>query len=495
MYRESQLIDQIDNSNELIKQAIGTITTPEVSNTFTNTRDTILSLKVTASEMVANSVGYQYDKDVLLTSLLHNCGDDIQLYESFRQNIEQHLDEGKLKKVILNYKRSIDYYFKDLSTATILNKASQDFNFRRDKIDRKTYLQELITKLEELSNTQGKADPAILTEVDFENRADLDKACDVVEEQTAGSGIIKFGWQGLNDMLEGGGRRGETIVANALQHKYKTGFTLSLFTQGCIFNKPHMLDSGKIPLNVRISFEDPLALNYKFIYTYLKYNETLEPVSLRSVTKTELSGYIKERLTSTGYRVKTLHVDPTKWSYRDIVNKIIEFESQGFEIHMLMHDYLSMVPTTFCTQGAMGADIRDLFRRIRIACLGKNILHITPHQLSTQAMDVLRTGISEENFIKEIGGKGYTSGSKQINQELDGEINLHAFRKNKKDWLSINLSKHRGFVIDQSNSYMLLPFPPKKMPIPHDLDRETPIHHYKIPSDNGDGDNNDGFGF
>jgi len=50
--------------------------------------------------------------------------------------------------------------------------------------------------------------------------------------------IYKSGWQALNRMTQGGFRRGEFCTIGALQHKYKTGFSLSVFMQIARHNKP-----------------------------------------------------------------------------------------------------------------------------------------------------------------------------------------------------------------------------------------------------------------
>jgi hypothetical protein len=97
-------------------------------------------------------------------------------------------------------------------------------------------------------------------------------------------------------MLNGGFRRGEFVCVPALQHKYKTGFSLSLFKQFAIYNKPHMLDSWQKPLILRISFEDDIELNIKFMYQSLMMEESYEKALDLKVSTDVMSSYIKERL-------------------------------------------------------------------------------------------------------------------------------------------------------------------------------------------------------
>jgi KaiC/GvpD/RAD55 family RecA-like ATPase len=59
-----------------------------------------------------------------------------------------------------------------------------------------------------------------------------------VKNRMVGAGVYKTGWSDLNDMLQGGFRPGEFVMIPALQHKYKTGFTLSLFAQIATWGMP-----------------------------------------------------------------------------------------------------------------------------------------------------------------------------------------------------------------------------------------------------------------
>ena len=81
-----------------------------------------------------------------------------------------------------------------------------------------------------------------------------------------------------------------------------------------------------------------------------------------------MASYVKQRLGINGYEIKLLRVDPTKWTYMHLLNKVLELEASGYEIHVLMVDYLGLLPTTGCLVGPMGSDVRDMFRRVRNFC-------------------------------------------------------------------------------------------------------------------------------
>lgn len=107
----------------------------------------------------------------------------------------------------------------------------------------------------------------------------------------------------------------------------------------------------------------------------------------------------------------------------------------------------------------------------------RKITFITPHQLSTEAKQMIRDGY--QDFVKQVPGKGYYRGCKSVDQEVDGEMYLHIEKLNKKSYLTIQRGKHRGVdIIPDDDMYCVLPFP-EKGPILDDLGK-APIYSRKI---------------
>ena len=214
-----------------------------------------------------------------------------------------------------------------------------------------------------------------------------------------------------------------------------------------------------------------------------EFCETREEVRINDISVAEMALYVKERLQVNGFNIKLLRVDPTQWTYKNVCNKIIELESQGYSVEVLMLDYLAMLPTTGCnTSGAPGTDIRDLFRRVRNFCSSRNIAFITPHQLSTEAKQLIRTGVPESEFVKEIAEKGYYSGTKQLDQEVDLELYLHLFKNSGSTYISVQRGKHRiPTILPDELKYFLLKFP-KGMPIPENVNDLDHLPMRKVPS-------------
>lgn len=111
----------------------------------------------------------------------------------------------------------------------------------------------------------------------------------------------------------------------------------------------------------------------------------------------------------------------------------------------------------------------------------KKILFITPHQLSTEAKQLIRTGTPEDQFVKEINEKGYYAGTKQLDQEVDVELAIHLFKHNKETYLSIQRGKHRlPSILPDEYKYFLLKFP-KGQPLPDDINDGIEVMR-KLPS-------------
>lgn len=473
IYRESHLETEA-KSNDLIKNVLSLIKV-ELDKTIqvTGTNKT-KELKDFCYELL--NINEPIEKDILLQKLRILLENDDKYYKAIEQAILPDYEIGVTKRVIISLIKYLTNYYKEYQVSEAIHKASYDLKFNRNSINNfNTYIGELISKIEPLQTVIGNKDPAIMNELDLTDETELLKTLDEIKNNASGNVCFKLGWQRLNNMTQGGFRRGEFVVIEALQHKYKTGFTLSLFAQILRHNTPVLINQNKKPLIVRISFEDKLADNLQFLYQYLRLhdNDGFTSDELKSVNPEEMSSYIKKKLTINGFHIKLLRVDPTLWSYKDICNKIIEFEAQGYEVQLLMLDYLALVPTTYCLQGPMGTDRRDQFRRIRNFCQSRKITVITPHQLSTEAKQLIRNGVSEVNFVKEIKEKGYSEGSKQLDQEIDLELYIHLFNYDKTTYLSIQRGKHRiPTIIDENDKFFLLKFPSKNSPILEDINTQ-----------------------
>jgi replicative DNA helicase len=460
LYLESQLETKTENSSGLVRRIILDAKLPDVSIGLDHSREILQALKNTAVWMCDQPLDQEHEPEEILMRLKVDTKDDVDLYQAFESFIAAEHTQNKIKKLILSKKKQINDYFREVELAAIIKDMSSTFNFRRDSIsDLRQFVAETVAKLDPYQIDAILRDPAIVSDVDFSNIASVEKVFESVKEMDLGLGVLKTGYQGVNRILQGGFRRGEVWVAAALQHKFKTGFNLSVEETVALYNVPHMLDATKRPMLLRFTFEDTAEQNMRFIYEHLWENETGQKCTkahMESMSSTEISQYCITRLQATGYTFRIIHVDPTQWTYQHLTNKIVELESEGYEIHMCVVDYLSLLNKKgLAPGGATGDDIRELFRRMKNFCTPRKICFITPHQLSSEAMQLIRNGSSD--FVREIAEKNYYDGCKRLSQEVDGELFIHIEKVNKQSYLTIMRGKHRGMpVIEESEKYLVL---------------------------------------
>jgi hypothetical protein len=463
MYRESLLNMEEDSTKDLVRKVIEAIKTPEVSIGITKDLEIINALKATATEMVNHDKTHKYQKDILLQQLQVNCGADESTYESLQSGIEPEMTEDENKLTVINIRTAIATHFKHGKIEEVLSKRFSEFKFKRSSIKNiNKWINTMIAELEPFQVVGQERDSAIIDEVDISDKESINRVYARIKEENEGGGGFITGFQGINKMIGGKFRLGEQWGLYGLQHNYKTGFSLTIFKQICMYNTPVLKDPKKKPLLLRISFEDSLVLNFQYLYKNMWENETGKVLSKKDLAEMDIgvmTEYVTNKLSATGFHVKLLFVNPSDWTYKDICNLVLKYEAEGYEVQMVMVDYLTKISKEGCTQGATGQDVRNLFERIKAFMASKGILFITPHQLSTEAKGLMRDGYND--FVKRLPGGGYTADSKQIDQVIDGELFFHIERLKGKNeaYFTVQGGKLRRIEqVDEDDKYRVYKF-------------------------------------
>ena len=463
MYRESLLNMEEDSTKDLVRKVIEAIKTPEVSIGITKDLEIINALKATATEMVNHDKSHKYQKDILLQQLQVNCGADESTYESLQSGIEPEMTEDENKLTVINIRTAIATHFKHGKIEEVLSKRFSEFKFKRSSIKNiNKWINTMIAELEPFQVVGQERDSAIIDEVDISDKESINRVYASIKEENEGGGGFITGFQGINKMIGGKFRLGEQWGLYGLQHNYKTGFSLTIFKQICMYNTPTLKDPKKKPLLLRISFEDSLVLNFQYLYKNMWENETGKVLSKKDLAEMDIgvmTEYVTNKLSATGFHVKLLFVNPSDWTYKDICNLVLKYEAEGYEVQLVMVDYLTKISKEGCTQGATGQDVRNLFERIKAFMASKGILFITPHQLSTEAKGLMRDGYND--FVKRLPGGGYTADSKQIDQVIDGELFFHIERLKGKNeaYFTVQGGKLRRIEqVDEDDKYRVYKF-------------------------------------
>lgn len=444
LFLESQISKKTNTSSRSLAQAaLGYVRTPDAAVLTDFSRDSLARLLEIANWMISTPTTEVFDKSDLIQRVRMATETEDYIYDALASNIQPEQTEEEIKATIKASRDYINTFINRSIVNTIVKDAYYQVQFKSENVDWNHYVKDLIAKLEPFKNIQENSKNSLVESVDLANLESLQDAFKTAIESISPEGIIKFGWQGFNRMFGeyGGARRGEMIVIGALQHSFKSGTSLEMLKAAALYNRPFMHDPSKKPMLLRISFENSAMTDLIHLYRSLVEPEINMKINQSEINPIEAAVYVNEKLSKNGYTVKIDHYDPSEFTIFDLFDVIEKYENEGYEIHMLNIDYLAMMSTKGCKQGATGQDIRDLFRRVRNYIEAKKILCITPHQLSTDAKKLTRQGV--EDFVKEIANKGYWDSCTTIDQEVDMEIYQHKVVVNGESYLTFQRGKHR----------------------------------------------------
>lgn len=371
LYRESEL-SHTDSSVRLCHEVVETIKIPETSMSVQTGREVLVGLRSTLHWMMEHKEKV-YDKTQLLQRVRINTKDDTYLYNAVVDAIQPLTDESELKTQILNYRKSLKDYLAEQQVNAIITQAFQRVSFTTpSNNDYRSFVREVFDRLEPFTHDIiDTRHPSVVDSIDFNDEASMIKLLQRSKDEISTDGVLRTGYQGINRMLgdTGGFRRGEMVVVGALQHNFKTGFTMNLFKHFALYNKPYMRDPSKKPLLIHFSLENELPMNIMWLYANLKENETGVECNVHDVDVAEAACYIRERMGVNGYHIEMIRLEPGQCSYRDLFDMVLKFEADGYEVHAIVCDYLNMMDKKGLDRaGPSGSDIRELFRRMRNFC-------------------------------------------------------------------------------------------------------------------------------
>lgn len=465
LFREREITkDGTYDSRNLVKSILA-VTKPKrkelLDSDFNNPENPLMEL---LNRMIANPEAYD-DKLNLLGELKVIFRTNTLYYDTAHDQLAAEMTDGGMKRSVTSMVNKLTQYYKSATAIQKLNLLTYNLNNGNIKKSVPDDILEILPELESLCNKTSTKDAGILNTVQLSSRDDMENIVKSLKATKEEGGILKTGWVQLNNMLQKGFRKGQMGIVCSLQHNYKSGFLKSVFMQVARYNQPQLKDPKKKPALVYLSFEDETIDTLEFMYTYLYYHENRRlpenEDDLKNLSTEQIQDYVIKRLGANGFEIFLVRADPSLWTYQNIFSLVNQYEAQGYEVQMMILDYLAILPTTGCdNSGPAGTALRDMFRRVRNFSSSKNIAMISAHQLSTESKALIRNGIQDSLFVKEVAGKGYTEGSKQIDQVVDFEIYIYKAKINKKWHLTVNRGKHRGVgIIDDNLLYFALPFP------------------------------------
>jgi len=463
LYRESELDNNMVNSNELVREIIDGVKLNDSSIQSGDSREALIALRSTAIWMAEEPPETKYDAEMILQRLRVNIGEDNVLFSAVESGMNTIVEQDRILRICNEHRNTLLQYLNRNKIKKVIKDASRDVLFDEENVDWRNFTADVIQKLEPyvsgaITDTAGQ-----VTNLDISDTEALKAVIKEGQESNSIEGIMKTGWQGFNRMMGdyNGMRRGDMILIGALQHNYKSGMLMQIPKHVALYNKPYMIDPTKKPLIINISLENKVQDNILILYKNLKENETGVECDITSLDIQEAADYISSQLGINGYHYRLLRYDPTEFTFRRLISLLDGFLADGYEIHLVSIDYLNMMSKEGC-QGANDAGrIRDLFRRVRSYCNPKHITCLTAHQLSSDAKYLIRQGA--EDFVKEIANKGYYDSAKGIDQEVDVEVSIHIEKPgDDRSYLTMMRGKHRksGKITPENDLYCVYRFEP-----------------------------------
>jgi len=397
----------------------------------------------------------------------------VELMKSYYENDEK-IDEN-IKRI----RKKLRNFYKALKTSKIVSKYS--IKLKTSDKDLNSILTEMIAELNEIKENENLDIDFITNQLDLRNPETIKEIAKKSKELVS-TNILKTGWSCFNRMLQGGFRRKEMWMISALPHNYKSGLVKSIFAQIIRHNNPFPTKDNKKPLILFISLEEELEVIFFFLYSYLKKtidDESIDPENteyMKNLNINEMVNYVNKHLNVNGWETKILRVKANSFTTDKLEQLINLYNNTGYEVQVLFIDYVMKMNRLGClNQGANGTDLLCVFRTIRELITQKDILFITPHQLSSEADKLVKGGMPPVEFVKHVADKRYYAVSTQLGQELDGELLLRLGKVNGKTRLLIHRGKHRlPTNIPEEYKLIMLDFPDRHSPIPEENDKHKP---------------------
>lgn len=487
VYRTREL--EMDSYAGFINEALDLIKTDNTEEKWMGVNKTQQLIDYIREQ--ANGTG-PINKEVFLPDVEIKLSHDNKLFKTIRAAVLRNLTEDEKKAFVISIAGEVRAYKNYRKALEISSRMSYDFKFNKQDIGNYTdYIVKVMGELEKISvSSTQEVDPSIVRFIDMEKIDDVESVYRDVNKLATDSGIYLTGWQDLNDACLGGIRPGDCTVFPALQHNYKSSFIRSVFSQILVHNDPIYREDAprtKKPCALYLSFEDSMEQVFSYFYQYLKVCDGIQVTAkeMALIPPAEISKYVRDKFMARGWFPLFSRIDPTAFTYTSLINLILQLESDGYEIKVLLLDYLLMMNKGGCEEGPAGHSSRDLMRKTKNFTSARDIAYLTPLQLSTAAKQMLRNGVTPANFLHELEGKGFYADSSQLDQEFDLEIMVHIVPHSGRHFLSVLKAKHRGVEkVEDSKRHFYLPFTSTSGPIPDDLGKKK-ISVKSLPSGGG----------
>lgn len=358
---------------------------------------------------------------------------------SLSENSEDNLD--KVNRII----SEIRFTLRKNDLADIVRRANRELNFNDTNVNIGDFSRELTERLrafENISAGNGEkegfagrlstSDPESI-KTTFERAAELNSA----------EGMLVTGSKGINRMLGGGYRRGGQYLWGGLTGNYKTGMLLDNCKWIPMHNTPKLLDPKKKPMVLRVSFENKPEQDLPIIYESIYSAEYKTKVNKSKIDKEEATKYVLDKLGKNGWTFEMLCYDPNNFDIWDLIDILVAYEEDGYEIAALIVDYPELITKKQRKGNEMRQDayIVYTFEVLRNHCFPRGITQIVAHQHSTEAQKIKRE--DPVSYVSKITGGSYYMNCQSLATKVDADCAMNIVTMGERKFLMLGMGKDR----------------------------------------------------
>ncbi|UQT03136.1 putative helicase [Serratia phage vB_SmaS-Totoro] len=446
MYWETQASAGSD-SKSLVKRVLKDVKVEKGVSDTEQTIEIFNSLKTLILKMTANPSLAQ-SKELISQNVRILAAEEPSIIDMIEQGLHAKMDEEAIKRHCRTLIMDLNEFARKAEFKVKLADYSKKILYGDGEFELNEIARAMVNHFEYYAmekNDSPQNAPGVMDFVDFTNVESVKAMFEKAKKQVSKEEIIKFGLQGLNRMFgeQGGGRRGEAVLVGGLQHHFKSGLTMMMTKGAALYNKPKLQDPNKKPAIVLISSENDLPINIRTMYKQCIEPTLGRPIALKDINPNDAAQYMHDKFAENGWHFLMFRINPDEFTFDSLQSLFLGLEADGYEIIVCTFDYLAMMSTKgFDNGGITGRDKQALFKRTRNFMVLHNVLFITPHQLSTEALAIERDRPNQ--FLNEILNRAYYNECKTIAQEVDMEINIQKQIVDGVAYLNLGRGKHRG---------------------------------------------------
>lgn len=432
----------------LIKETMANVVLPELISDE-DPRSSIAGIKTLINKILNGDL--EMNNSVLQQQIDIYCSADPSFQNTLLNILKDETpaeNDDEIKKIISGHTQAAHNFNREYEIQKTISNISFKMNTGALKSsDALAELRIASNKYESQTNTNEL--PGFIGRVSSDDKEGIRSVFKDTKQQLEGT-VLRTGWKGVNKMLgvNGGIVPGECIVMPALPHNAKTTFSFSMFLSFAVFNEPEQFLTGrwenKKPLLLDISLENELSVNLPLGYKMLKEHCDKVPVDIKQIDVDEATDYITDKLSEKGWTIKFERWDSSMFTIETLREIVARYEAEGYRIVAMRVDYLGVSNKAGLSNGAVGSEVREMYRRARNICTARKIALISPHQLSPAAKAL--AAMDPDGYVKTLPGKGMYDGCTTVDNEVDLEIFFGIVIKNGKSYLVIQRGKHRTIV-------------------------------------------------